>query len=127
INSSSAKAQDILLQAYPEADEDRRARLAMDALEIWPDCADAYVLLAEQARSRKEALRLYEQGVAAGTRALVPETLERDAGHFWGMLETRPYMRARLGLAHSLWIAGRRQEAVQHLQDMLRLNPDDKQ
>jgi len=36
-------------------------------------------------------------------------------------------MRARLGLAHSLWTAGRRDEAVQHLQDLLRLNPGDNQ
>ena len=36
-------------------------------------------------------------------------------------------MRARLGLAHSLWTAGRRDEAVRHLQDMLRLNPGDNQ
>ena len=36
-------------------------------------------------------------------------------------------MRARLGLAHSLWTAGRREEAVRHLQDMLRLNPGDNQ
>src|SRR5215468_10055981 len=34
---------------------------------------------------------------------------------------------ARLGLAHSLWAAGRREEAVRHLQDMLRLNPHDNQ
>src|SRR5438045_5366155 len=36
-------------------------------------------------------------------------------------------MRARQGLAHSLWTAGRRDDAVQHLQDMLRLNPGDNQ
>ena len=53
--------------------------------------------------------------------------LQRDAGHFSGLLETRPYMRARLGLAHALWTAGRRDEAVGHLQDMLRLNPNDNQ
>jgi hypothetical protein len=34
---------------------------------------------------------------------------------------------ARLGLSHSLWAAGRREEAVRHLQDMLRLNPDENQ
>src|SRR6202011_1906364 len=80
-----------------------------------------------QARRRNEALRLYEQGVDAGARALGAQVFERAAGDFWGVLETRPYMRARLGLAHSLWIAGRREEAVQHLQDMLRLNPGDNQ
>jgi tetratricopeptide (TPR) repeat protein len=121
------QAQALMYRAFEEPDEQRRLRLAKDALAVCPDCADAYVLLAEHATSRKEALRLYEQGVAAGERALGAEAFQREAGHFWGVLETRPYMRARLGLAHSLWTAGRRDEAVRHLQDMLRLNPNDNQ
>jgi tetratricopeptide (TPR) repeat protein len=121
------RAQALLDRAFGERDEERRVQLAREALTICPDCADAYVLLAEHARGHKEALALYEQGVAAGERALGPEAFQRDAGHFWGILETRPYMRARLGLVHSLWVAGRRPEAVQHLQDMLRLNPGDNQ
>src|SRR5205823_12776803 len=78
-------------------------------------------------RTRKDALRLDEEGVAAGERALGPDVFRREVGHFWGILETRPYLRARLGLAHALWTAGRRDEAVRHLQDMLRLNPNDNQ
>ena len=62
-----------------------------------------------------------------GARQLGPELFEREAGHFWGLLETRPYLRARLGLAHSLWTAARREKAVRHLQEMLRLKPGDKQ
>jgi tetratricopeptide (TPR) repeat protein len=121
------QAQALLYRAFEEPDEQQRCQLAQDALAICPDCADAYVLLAEHAPSRKEALRLYEQGVAAGERALGAEAFQRDVGHFWGLLETRPYLRARLGLAHALWTAGRRDEAVRHLQDMLRLNPGDNQ
>jgi tetratricopeptide (TPR) repeat protein len=121
------KAQALMYRAFEEPDEQKRIQLARDALAIGPDCADAYVLLAEHSTSRKEALRLYEQGVAAGERALRPEAFQRDVGHFWGLLETRPYMRARLGLAHALWTAGRRDEAVAQLQDMLRLNPGDNQ
>lgn len=121
------RAHDILLQAYKEPDEGRRVRLANDALAVCPDCADAYVLLAEHTRRRKQALDLYTQGVAAGERALGPEPFQRDAGHFWGLLETRPYMRAREGLALALWTAGRREEAVRHLREMLRLNPSDNQ
>jgi tetratricopeptide (TPR) repeat protein len=116
-----------MYRAFEEPDEQRRVRLAHDALAISTDCADAYVLLAEHATSRKEARRLYELGVAAGERALGAEAFQREAGHFWGLLETRPNMRARLGLAHSLWTTGRRDEAAQHLQDMLRLNPGDNQ
>jgi tetratricopeptide (TPR) repeat protein len=121
------KAQALMYLAFEEPDQQLRIQLAKDALEICPDCADAYVLLAEHAKSRKEALRLYEQGVAAGERALGRDAFERDVGHFWGLLETRPYMRARLGLSHALWTAGRPDEAVQHLMDMIRLNPSDNQ
>jgi tetratricopeptide (TPR) repeat protein len=126
-NSSLDRAQELMYQAFRETDDVRQAEMAREALTLCPDCADAYVLLAELAPSRKKALELYQQGVAAGERALGPETFERQAGHFWGVLETRPYMRARLGLAHQLWTAARREEAVGHLQDMLRLNPNDNQ
>jgi tetratricopeptide (TPR) repeat protein len=121
------RAQALMYQAFEERDDQRRIQLAKDALAISPDCADAYVLLAEHAPSRKETLRLYQQAVAAGERALGPDAFQQNVGHFWGILETRPYMRARLGLAHSLWMSGDRDEAVQHLQDMLRLNPGDNQ
>src|ERR1022692_1849814 len=57
------KAQAIMYRAFEEPDEQRQVQLAKDALEICPDCADAHVLLAEHATSRKEALHLYEQGV----------------------------------------------------------------
>jgi tetratricopeptide (TPR) repeat protein len=65
--------------------------------------------------------------VQAGERALGPALFQQEAGNFWAILETRPYLRARLGLAHSLWTAGRRQEAVEHLHEILRLNPSDNQ
>jgi tetratricopeptide (TPR) repeat protein len=122
-----ARAQALMYRAFEERDGARRVQLANEALTISPNCADAYVVLAEHAPSRKKALKLYEKGVAAGERALGPDAFRRDLGHFWGLLETRPYMRARLGLAHALWVAGRRDEAVQHLQDMMRLNPGDNQ
>ena len=126
-NTPLGKAQSLMYSAFEQTDERKRTQLAKDALAICPDCADAYVVLAEHARSRKEARHLYEQGVAAGERALGAEAFQRDVGHFWSVLDTRPYMRARLGLAHLLWSGGRREEAVQHLQDMLRLNPGDNQ
>src|SRR5579871_3386983 len=121
------QAQQIMYEAFEEPDERRKLDLAKEALAICPDCADAYVLLAEHAPTRKQALHLYEQGVAAGERALGPDLFREEAGHFWGLLGTRPYMRARLGLAHALWTTGRREEAVPHLLEMLRLNPNDNQ
>jgi tetratricopeptide (TPR) repeat protein len=120
------RAQALVYQAL-EATGPRRAKLAQQALAISPDCADAYVLLAEATSDPEEARRLYERGVQAGERALGPEVFAEDVGHFWGILETRPYMRAREGLAEVLWHLGERQPAIDHLRDLLRLNPGDNQ
>ncbi|HEY3232831.1 MAG TPA: hypothetical protein VGJ87_26605 [Roseiflexaceae bacterium] len=120
------RAQELMYDAW-EASGARRVKLARRSLEISPDCADAYVLLAEMARSPQEAKDLYEQGVRAGERALGPRAFEEDVGYFWGIIETRPYMRAREGLAHCLWLLDERQQAIEHLTAMLRLNPGDNQ
>ncbi|MDI7275397.1 MAG: hypothetical protein QME94_05425 [Anaerolineae bacterium] len=121
------EAQDLMYEAW-EASGKRRVELARKALQISPDCADGYVLLAEEtARTLEEARDLYEQGVRAGERAVGPEAFREYEGDFWGVLETRPYMRARAGLAQVLWLLGERRQAVEHLRDMLRLNPGDNQ
>ncbi len=120
------QAQQLMYEAF-DAEGLERAELARQALEICPDCADAYVLLAEEAGRLDEALKLYEQGLSAGRRAIGEKAFEEHEGHFWGILETRPYMRARLGLAQCLWAARRREEAADHYREMLRLNPDDNQ
>jgi len=85
------------------------------------------VLLAEEeADTVGRALEYYRKGVEAGERALGDQFGEMT-GHFWGVLETRPYMRARQGLADTLWRMGQREEARSHFEEMLRLNPSDNQ
>jgi len=126
--SAVEKAQWIMYEAWDAPTPQRAVALARKALEVSPDCADAYSLLAEYtARSLNEAIDLYRKGVEAGERALGKKPFEKDVGHFWGIFETRPYMRARAGLARCLWEAGRREEAVEHYWELLRLNPNDNQ
>ena len=73
------------------------------------------------------ALALWRQAVAAGTLAIGPLGFLDMEGEFWGYLETRPYMRARAGLAQELWRQGRHDAAIGELQDLLLLNPGDNQ
>jgi tetratricopeptide (TPR) repeat protein len=122
------QAQDLMYQAWEETNPARRLILAHRALATSPDCADAYVLLAEEeADSLARAAELYRQGVEAGTRALGRAYFTENRGHFWGLLETRPYMRALEGLAQTLWSLQRRDEAVTHYKALLALNPQDNQ
>ena len=122
------EAQELMYEAWETPQKQRRISLAKQALAISTDCADAFVLLGrEDVKTPEEAIAYYREGVNAGERALGKKAFKEDVGYFWGLLETRPYMRARHHLALALWKAGAHEEAITHYQDMLRLNPGDNQ
>jgi len=126
-DDATAKAQDVMYEAWDRTTSRSRIALARKALGISPLCADAFVLLAEEAGSIEEARDYYAKGVEAGELALGPKGFKQYAGHFWGFLETRPYMRARAGLASTLLQLGDVDGALTHYRDMLKLNPNDNQ
>lgn len=121
------RAQEKAFDAMEARGRRKRVALAREALAMSPLCADAYAVLGQEADSPEEALAFYRQAVKAGADALGEAAFEQDAGLFWGLIETRPYMRARHRLALALWKAGAGEEAVTHYEAMLRLNPNDNQ
>jgi tetratricopeptide (TPR) repeat protein len=127
-STPAEKAQDLVYEAH-SVEDPRRTELAMEALAVHPDCADAYTLLAEMAPSPQESLELAQKAFAAAERSLPEGCLEDPewVGRFWGILETRPYMRARQRLAEVLYHLGDQEAAIEHYQEMLRLNPNDNQ
>jgi hypothetical protein len=77
-------------------------------------------------KKAREALDLEEQKLRAhpGDFATPANVFEQGVGHFWGILETRAYMRSRFALVEAL-LKVKTPDAVdaalQHLMDMLRL------
>lgn len=126
-NDALDEVQSIAFDAMEAGTAKRRVELARKALAISPLRADALVVLAREEKHPAAALTLLREAVAAGEKALGPKTFAEDAGHFWGLIETRPSMRARHMLALALREAGEDEEAVAHFRDMLRLNPNDNQ
>ncbi len=126
-NDALARAQNVIYDAWERTTFRSRVALARKALGISPLCADAYNLLAKEAATPAQACDLYARGLDAGEFALGPKGFEDYGGQFWGFLETRPYMRARHGLALTLLKLGKEEEAIEHFRAMLTLNPDDNQ
>lgn len=101
---------------------DRRAMLlARRALEIWPDCAEAYVVLGDCTQERAAAISLYLQGEAAGRRAL-GDLLETEAGRLGEIREAAWYLTVLLRLSETLREIGHHEEAVFTLRELLRLD-----
>lgn len=102
-------------------------KLAYQALDISPYCADALNYLAIQSHYTDEKLMLYKRAVQVGKTSLGDRFIRENTGYFWGILETRPYMRALFGLAESYWDKGQHEKAIDIYWEMLRLNPSDNQ
>jgi tetratricopeptide (TPR) repeat protein len=98
------------------------------ALKVYPHMPDAWNLLAQElCKNSKEEVEFYRKAIAAGEIDLGTEFFVKNVGHFWGIIESRPYMRAKFALANALWEIGLKIEAISHLNDSLRLNPNDNQ
>ncbi len=122
------RAQDLVYEAMEARTPARRLRLATQALDLDPENVDALLMLTD-AVPLGDATRInvLRDIVAVGAKRLGPKTFKKLAPHFWGQVETRPYMRAREYLAEDLRAAGRLEEAVQEYTGMLALNENDNQ
>jgi tetratricopeptide (TPR) repeat protein len=125
--SALDRAQQLVARAFRSSDIDRRIALAQQALELSADCADAYAILAQLVDDPRQALLLLEQGLAASERLLGPIGFAESAAELWNSRRGRPYLRCRLSLGECLWTLGRRDEAVDHLLALLRLDRADHQ
>lgn len=112
-------------------DEPRAAHLCREALSIYPDCVDALTMLAEiESHWEFQYVDRLRAAVAAGRRDLGPRCFEEDRGDFWGLIETRPFMRAMFLLSLALIRWGTNEaldEAIATQEEMLDLNPNDNQ
>ena len=120
------RARNLIYDAY-QSDGQQRYKLAEEAITLNPNCSDAYVILAEKTKSLEEAILLYEKGIQAGERELGKAFFKENKGHFWGLIETRPFMRAKLHYAEALSLFGKINEAILQYEELLELNPMDNQ
>jgi len=122
------EAQDLAFDAMEAESEAQAMKLAKRALRKDADCVDALVVLAGiESDSPRKLIAGLQKAVAAGERSLGAEFIAESKGHFWSIIETRPYMRALEQLAGLLRAEGINLDAIRHYETMLALNPNDNQ
>lgn len=124
--TDKGRSQELVIQAHDETPA-KGKKLTEQALALDPDNADAYNYLATLETDVDKTLAMYRQAVEAGERALGEKFMKENKGHFWGLIETRPYMRAKAGVADCLYAKNRMNAAVEVYREMIELNPNDNQ
>lgn len=104
-----------------------KLRYLKKALELDPDHIEAQMDMAMYSSDiPEEQVSAMEEVVKKSTALMERKGLLPDhAGHFWGILETRPYMQLLNEYTQLLISIGCNGKAIQVMEEMLRLCPDD--
>lgn len=122
------EAQGFAYEAMEAEDPFEVLELTNKALQLDPDCSDALLLMARlTSRSLTEEIKKVKEIIARTEQKLGKKYFEENKGHFWGMVETRPYMRALSFLISALREKRKTAEAIRQAEKMLELNPNDNQ
>jgi tetratricopeptide (TPR) repeat protein len=126
--TDAERAQELFYAAMEARTKAQTLKLLRQAHALDSRHADVNLMLLDlDPKSAPDRVARLREIVADATAALGPDAFEEYAGHFWGFIETRPYMRARAALAEELRTTGRAEEAAAEYLALLVLNPNDNQ
>lgn len=126
--SPEEEALELAFQARAANEPEEMFLLCLKALILDPYCVDALTLRAEISAETDEELALeYMSIIRRAEHHFGAAYMQENTGNFWGIVETRPYMRARLNLMFMLMEMGHIETAIFECEGLLELNPNDNQ
>jgi len=121
------RAQDMVFEAYESESPAKAMDLIIEALLLDPDCIEAYEYMGNKSPFAPFATAYFEKGIAIGRVKFGGKYMKENKGRFWGMHETRPFMRCLNNHADCLYVIGKVNESIAIQEEMIKLNPDDNQ
>ncbi|HEY3372557.1 MAG TPA: hypothetical protein VGK10_17010 [Prolixibacteraceae bacterium] len=120
------KADNLMYDAY-DSPLAKGKKLAKEALKLDPENIRALNFLADHDRNAESALKLYQKAMESGKKQLGQKYFRENKGRFWVMVDSRPFMTAKLGFAHCLEDLEWYDEAIKEYNEIIELNPGDNQ
>ena len=123
----SEQSDDLLFEAYDEPVKTKAIKLAKQALEINPDNIDAENFITKFESNTIKKLQKYGETLIKDIANLEKQGFfnEENIGIFWGLIETRPFMRTKLSYMLTLMELGRYTEAIKQGEELLKLCESD--
>jgi tetratricopeptide (TPR) repeat protein len=125
--STEEQAQDLVYQALEEENLMAAERLIFNALALDADCVEAFEYLGDMCEGPLQSLMFYRQGCEAARKKLGVDFFKKNKGFFWGLHETRPYMRCLKNCAECLYLLEEKEASLDIYLELLQLNPNDNQ
>lgn len=126
-NTPLDDAYEILEEAQNAKNEKEAIRLAKKAYEKSSECFDAILFQCDLEENGIKRMELLDNGLETEKNRLTKEKyFDKDnIGHFYGIFETRPYIRGLVTKAEYLLEEGKMHQAESVCKEVLRLNEND--
>jgi len=123
---NKSKSKELVYEAYNHPKK-VAYQMLKEALELDPNNIDVYNFLGEKTNDYDKAIKYYKKAIKIGKANLGEKYFEENMGYFWGLIETRPYMRAMMGLGYCYAGIEEFEKAKKIYRRMLDLNRMDNQ
>ena len=126
-NTPLDDAYEILEKAQNARNEKEAIKLAKKAYEKYPECFDAILFQCDLEENGIKRMKLLDDGLEVEKNRLIKEKYfdKENIGHFYGIFETRPYIRVLVVKAEYLLEEGKLRQAESICKEVLRLNEND--
>lgn len=120
-------AYELLEKAENTKSKKQAIKYAKEAYLMCPDCFDALLFQVHLEDNPLKRMRLLDEGLEFEKDRLVDEKyFDKDnIGHFYGIYETRPYIKGLFAKADYLILDGKIKQASNICKEILRLNEND--
>ena len=126
-NTPLDDAYEILEEAQYAANEKAAIKLAKKAYEMSPECFDAILFQCDLEKNAKKRMKLLNEGLEFEKNRLTKQKYfdKENIGIFYGIFETRPYIRGLVIKAEYLLEEGKLRQAANICKEVLTLNEND--
>lgn len=120
------QAENLVFEAY-ELSLVKAMNNITEALRLDRECIRAYEFLGDIQPDDVLSMIYYEKGISIGWKLFDETYIEIHRAGFWGMQETRPFMRCLFNYSECLYTLGEKNSCVAIQEKMLEINPTDNQ
>lgn len=126
-NTPKDDAYELLDKAYEANTKSKAKKYAKKALEVCPDLFDAKLFLIDMEDNFSKKETMLNEALKEEKEKLTDEDFfEKDCiGHFYGIFETRPYIRGLYSKAMLQTHMGKMKLAIKTSEEIIRLNESD--
>lgn len=120
-------SQKVIDLAWKQKNYTNKYKIAMQAISIYKECADAYIILSRDSRlSNEQKAKYLKRAIKAAKNVLKIENMEDADPRVFAVKAAEPLFGAKYLLATKLWEMGKRDEAINTALEIVKYDKTDK-